>query len=118
MTQEPDRARLKALEARLAEIGKPKPAERSAAGRAFSQGEVAWRMVIELVSGMLIGFGIGWGLDWTFGTRPIFLVIFVLLGLAAGVRVMLGTARSITSGSVGQVEAGAARAAEDGDDDG
>lgn len=56
---------------------------------------MAWRMVIELVTGLGVGFGIGYGLDMLFGTLPLFLVLFVLLGFAAGVRVMLGTAREL-----------------------
>jgi ATP synthase protein I len=92
MADEPDPDRLRALEQRLERAkGAPKP-EPGATGKGFSQGEVAWRMVIELVTGMLIGLGIGYGLDVFFGTLPVFLVIFVLLGFAAGVRTMLGTA--------------------------
>lgn len=56
---------------------------------------MAWRMVIELVTGLGVGFGIGYGLDVLFGAMPLFLVLFVLLGFAAGVRVMLGTAREL-----------------------
>ena len=56
---------------------------------------MAWRMVIELVTGIGVGLGIGYGLDVVFGTMPLFLVLFVLLGFAAGVRVMLGTAREL-----------------------
>jgi ATP synthase protein I len=59
----------------------------------------AWRMVIELVTGLVVGFGIGYGLDWVFGTLPVFLVVFTLLGFAAGVRVMTETARSMQQGS-------------------
>lgn len=95
MADEPDPERLRALEARLSKMkGKPEP-EKGATGKAFSQGEVAWRMVIELVTGMLLGLSIGFGLDWLFNTRPVFLVIFALLGFAAGVRVMLRTAQSM-----------------------
>ncbi len=36
--------------------------------------------------------GIGYGLDVLFGTLPIFLIIFALLGFAAGVKTMLRTA--------------------------
>lgn len=61
----------------------------------FSQANIAWRMVIEMVSGLGIGFGIGYGLDVLFGTIPLFLVLFTFLGLAAGVRVMLRTAREV-----------------------
>ena len=55
----------------------------------------AWRMVIELVTGMLVGFGIGYGLDYFFDTLPIFLVSFTLLGFAAGVRIMMQTAKEL-----------------------
>lgn len=102
MADEPDNERLRALEARLARLkGAPKP-DRSPAGKAFSQGEVAWRMVIELVTGMLIGMSMGYGLDWLLGTAPWFLIIFSLFGFAAGIKTMLNTARAMTA----QQEAG------------
>ena len=63
----------------------------------YSQAQLAWRMVIELVAGLAIGFGIGYGLDSLFGTMPIFLVIFILLGFAAGVKTMLRSANEIQS---------------------
>jgi ATP synthase protein I len=90
----PDPERLRQLEARIAEkkqaLG---PGPR--ADEHFSQANIAWRMVIELVSGLGIGFGIGYGLDVLMGTLPLMLVIFTLLGFAAGVRVMLRTAREV-----------------------
>lgn len=52
-------------------------------------------MVIEMVSGLGIGFGIGYGLDSLFGTIPIFLVLFTMLGLAAGIKTMLHSAKEI-----------------------
>ena len=52
-------------------------------------------MVIELVAGLGIGFGIGYGLDVLLGTLPIFLVLFVFLGLAAGVKTMLRSAQEV-----------------------
>ena len=61
----------------------------------YSQANLAWRMVIELVAGLGIGFGIGYGLDSLFGTLPIFLVLFTLLGLAAGVKTMLRSATEV-----------------------
>ncbi len=106
MASEPDPERLRALEQRLAAAkGKPKP-ERSQTAKGFSQGEVAYRMVIELATGILVGVGIGYGLDVLFGTLPVFLAIFSLVGFAAGVRTMLGTARQV------QEKATAAEAAE------
>ena len=96
MAKDPDPERLRALEQRLEKLKGKGPVERAPTGVGFSQGEVAWRMVVELVTGMVLGLAIGFGLDVLFGTRPIFLIIFALLGFAAGVRVMLGTARQLT----------------------
>jgi len=47
------------------------------------------------VAGLGIGFGIGYGLDLLLGTIPIFLVIFTMLGLAAGIKTMMRSAREI-----------------------
>jgi ATP synthase protein I len=59
-----------------------------------------WRMVTELVSGLLIGVGLGYGLDVLFGTLPIFLVVFTLLGFVAGVNVMMRTSKEIQTEAV------------------
>ncbi|MDT8857158.1 AtpZ/AtpI family protein [Paracoccaceae bacterium Fryx2] len=106
MADEPDPERLRALEARLAQKIGAGPARRTEAGKAFSQGELAWRMVIELVTGVLLGLAIGYGLDALFGTMPIFLVIFALFGFAAGVRTMMGTARQMAAAQQAQIDAG------------
>lgn len=93
-TDGPDSERLKRLEERLTEVRRThEPAPRVDAQ--YSQANMAWRMVIELVSGLGIGFGIGYGLDVLFGTLPLLMVLFTFLGLAAGVRVMLRTAREL-----------------------
>lgn len=94
MTQEPDAERLRALEAKLqkAKVAQAKPKEQ---GKDFSQAEMAWRMVVELASGIMLGGSIGYGLDFWFGTKPIFLVIFILFGFAAGIRTVIGTARDM-----------------------
>ncbi|MEM8741677.1 MAG: AtpZ/AtpI family protein [Pseudomonadota bacterium] len=68
----------------------PKPTRRRAS---FAGAELAWRMVIDLVAGVGIGFGMGYWLDSVLGSMPLFLILFVFLGLAAGVRVMMRTAR-------------------------
>jgi ATP synthase protein I len=95
MASEPDPDRLRALEARLEKVkGAPKD-QPSATAKGFSQGEVAWRMVIELATGIVLGAGIGYGVDVLAGTLPVFLIILSLLGFAAGIRTMLGTAREL-----------------------
>ncbi|SDE31998.1 AtpZ/AtpI family protein [Limimaricola pyoseonensis] len=87
-------ARMRALDERLAKL-KGKPEEAPHQESHYSQAQVAWRMVIELVAGLAIGFGIGYGLDTLFGTMPIFLIPFIFLGLAAGVKTMLQTAKEL-----------------------
>ena len=95
MASEPDPERLRALEQRLAAArDKPNP-ERSQTAKGFSQGEVAYRMVIELATGIMLGTAIGYGIDALSGTLPVFLVIFSLFGFAAGIKTMLGTAKEL-----------------------
>lgn len=100
MPDDPDEGRLARLEARIAAAkGADRP--RSEGMRGVSQGEVAWRMVIELATGMGLGLAIGLGLDTLFGTAPWMIVIFALLGFAAGIRTMLGTAKAMTKDQPG-----------------
>ena len=54
-----------------------------------------WRMVIELVTGMLLGVGLGVAIDYIVGSEPIFLIIFSLLGFMAGVKTMMATAKKM-----------------------
>jgi ATP synthase protein I len=42
------------------------------------------RVGVEVASALAVGVGIGWGLDRWLHTMPLFLIIFVLLGGAAG----------------------------------
>jgi len=95
MASEPDPDRLKALEQKLQKVKGKAPPPQTNTAKGFSQGEVAWRMVIELATGIMLGCGIGYGLDVLFGTLPILLIIFSLLGFAAGIRTMLGTAKEL-----------------------
>ncbi len=106
--------RLKRLEDRIAAARAGRAAPARGHQREFTQGSLAWRMVIELVVGMLLGLAIGYGLDAAFGTRPAFLVVFALLGFAAGVRTMLRTAAEVQSG---RGEAARMRGGKDGGND-
>ena len=54
-----------------------------------------WRMVIELVTGMILGVGLGIALDYIIGSEPIFLILFSLLGFMAGVKTMIATAKKM-----------------------
>jgi ATP synthase protein I len=94
MSDGPDPQRLNALHDKLSAKKKamePEPVEE----HHLSQAQAGWRMVTELVAGLLIGFGVGYGADYVFGTLPLFLIVFTLLGFAAGVRTMMRTAQEI-----------------------
>ena len=106
MADDRESDRLKALEDRIARAkGLAEPTPR--ADEDYSQGQLAWRMVTELVAGLMIGFGIGYGLDAVCGTTPILMVIFLLLGFAAGVKVMLRSAAEMSAKmSADQAETG------------
>jgi ATP synthase protein I len=54
-------------------------------GSAPSALGVGTRVGVELVSAMVVALAIGWGLDRWLHTSPAFLVLFVLLGGAAGI---------------------------------
>ncbi|WP_172292283.1 AtpZ/AtpI family protein [Pseudoruegeria sp. HB172150] len=112
MVDPEDKARLERLDERIAALKKEKEPAPSVEGHAAGGAELAWRMVIELVAGIVIGFGIGYGLDWLFGTLPILLVLFTLLGFAAGVQTMMRSARAAQ-----EKDAGRAAPEEDGDQD-
>jgi len=62
-----------------------------------NQAHIAWRMVIDLVAGVGVGAAVGFGLDHLFGTLPVLMVVFTMLGLAAGVNLMLRTAKEVDS---------------------
>jgi ATP synthase protein I len=58
--------------------GQPPASDPSAIARGF-------RLSVELVAGVLVGAGIGWLLDWWLGISPLGMIVFLLLGFAAGV---------------------------------
>jgi ATP synthase protein I len=83
------RARLNRLSAELKGRPAPTPAPEhkpelkpDAAGAAMSLG---LRAGSEFVSAVIIGLGIGWVLDRVLHTNPAFLIVFFLIGVAAGI---------------------------------
>ena len=57
-------------------------ADPSATGSAMSLG---LRAGSEFVSAVILGLGIGWALDRVLHTNPAFLIVFFLIGVAAGI---------------------------------
>lgn len=45
----------------------------------------ALRIGVELVSALAVGTAIGWGLDYWLGTAPWLMLVFIVLGGAAGI---------------------------------
>lgn len=87
--------RLNELDARIKAAREVRQRPKSAAAEKFKHGSLVWRMVTELVVGVLVGGVMGWGLDSLFGTMPLFLIVMGLFGFAAGVRTMLRSAEEI-----------------------
>lgn len=103
MTDPDEKQRMAQLEDKIA-IAKAVHRHQSQIEDHHSQAHAGWRMVTELVAGLLIGFCIGYGLDSLFGTLPILLVLFTLLGFAAGVKTMLRSAQDIQRAQSGQTD--------------
>lgn len=80
-------ARLGALKSAISheasEIKLHQPADESDHGTGKAMG-VGMRVTSELVANVLVGTLIGWQVDRWFDTSPIFLLIFLLLGVASG----------------------------------
>ncbi|MBL9036713.1 MAG: AtpZ/AtpI family protein [Rhodospirillaceae bacterium] len=85
--QDPDEptdfeARLKAAREKAEDNSGPVPSrlqyESSSAGLGF-------RMGIELMVGLVVGLGIGWLLDGWLDTKPLFMIVLMILGMGAGI---------------------------------
>ncbi len=95
---EPDEPDFEEIKDRLGELGgkldrvreRETPQDSGAEERGRAMG-MAFRMATELVAGVFVGGLIGWALDNWLGTKPFLLIIFLLLGIAAG---LLNTVRA------------------------
>ena len=94
MANSPDADNRSSIRKRIEEARGQLDPKKSEAGP-VSNLHAVWRMVIDLVAGTGFGAALGYGLDVLFGTLPIFLGVLTLLGFAAGVRLMIRTAREV-----------------------
>ena len=112
-----------ALRRRASEIGKrldevkarKAPAAEADRARGRAMGE-AFKIVAELVVGVAVGAGIGWVLDRQLGTAPWLLVLFLVLGFAAGLSNVIRTARQMQARAE-PLQRAARPVADDDDDD-
>jgi ATP synthase protein I len=78
------------MDRRLAEVA-------SAGGETGKAMALGFRMLAELIAGVAVGAIIGWQIDLWSGLSPIFLIVFMMLGVAAGFwnMVKLGSGKSL-----------------------
>ena len=94
------KARLDRLEEKLGDADErngaakkgPSAEESAARGRAMG---IAFRIATDMVAGVAVGGFLGWALDRWLGTAPILLIVFLLLGIAAGLRNSVRAARQL-----------------------
>lgn len=97
-------ARLARLGRRLDQVGpsrspEPGPVRSSADASASASGWArGFRLSSELVAGVLVGAGLGWLIDRWLGTSPWGLMLFLLLGFAAGVLNVMRSAGLMSGG--------------------
>jgi ATP synthase protein I len=86
MTERDQPPSLEDVEARLAAVRAEADKKRETSERRRASGAaqgVGFRIAAELVASVLVGAGLGYGLDSWLDTKPLFMVLMVLLGFAA-----------------------------------
>jgi ATP synthase protein I len=97
MVDKDDRAALDDLDKRLQEAETTHRPPRVLDQPPGSAVGLAARMGVELVVGLVVGGMIGWGFDRLFGTEPWAMLVFFLLGIAAGMRNVMRTASAMNA---------------------
>jgi ATP synthase protein I len=84
-----DMRRVDELEARLraARVDTPKPGSETPrqSGMSHRQTGVAYRVLVDMIAGLLVGGFLGYWLDRWLGSHPYSLIVGLLVGFAAGV---------------------------------
>lgn len=98
MAQDPDE--LRKLGQRLDEAQKRGAARPK--GPPPTQLGIAGRFSTELVAALVVGGGLGWCIDWLLGhfgihTRPVLMILGVVLGAVAGIRNVMRAASEINA---------------------
>jgi ATP synthase protein I len=107
------------LDKRLSQAGDVKSqatAHRDEARRSRALGQ-GMQMALDLVLGPVVGAGIGWGLDKVAGTSPVLLLIFLGIGIAAGITNLIRTYRQIQAEAGNDIGKDLPAGRDDGDDD-
>ena len=83
--------RLQDLESKISESRKKRQPVQENRANASMLG-LAWRLTIERLVGIGVGGYLGWWLDKAFGTKPIMMLVLLMLGMAAG---LLNSVRTV-----------------------
>ncbi len=87
----PDRERLAALSDKISQTRQKRQPVASDRPNAAMLG-LAWRLMVEMLAGIGVGGFVGWWMDKWFQTAPVFLLLLLLLGMAAG---LLNSVRTV-----------------------
>ena len=95
-------ARLQRLGERLARDQAGRPSDGPGEDRATTASGYArgFRLSSELVAGVVVGAGLGWLIDRGLGISPWGLIVFLLLGFAAGVLNVMRSAGVVPEGGI------------------
>ena len=86
------RRRLSDLDDKLDDAQDRRPGVKNDAGRGKAMG-YGLRMATDIIAAALVGGAIGWFLDQWLRTKPFLLLLFIALGLVAGMRNVIRTYR-------------------------
>ncbi|MGE0658700.1 MAG: AtpZ/AtpI family protein [Reyranellaceae bacterium] len=101
-------ARLRAAREAQAEISGRK-AEARGDRQSSEKIGIGMRIALELVAGVIVGAAIGLGLDYWLGTKPWLMIVFFVVGSAAGFMNVIRTAKAYDRRIAEQKAAEAAR---------
>ncbi len=94
--------RLRDLDRQLGERRTKGKTPTSAEGKSEQTGyALAIRLGSDFVAGVVLGAAIGWGVDRLFGIAPWGLIVFLLLGFAAGLLTVMRSAGLVKPGPAG-----------------
>lgn len=92
------KARAAGLGTRLEQVKARQAPQLDNAARGAALGQ-AFKIAVELVAGVLFGGIVGWALDRYLGSAPWLLILFLVLGFAAGMMNVVRTAKRMQAGA-------------------
>jgi ATP synthase protein I len=95
MAEDDERSRLADLDRRLREAETARQPQRAPDRPPGTAVGMAMRVGVELTAGLVVGGMVGWGFDYLLGTKPWLMLVFFLLGAAAGMLNVVRIARAM-----------------------